>query len=274
MNRLSTSGLMARFSLVAALVISMAQLGYGQEGDGKTVAQDKPAQEKKLLTDVDEVLKQADAATKSVNMVRFTATYMATGPNSDRQPMIEGTGIIRDSGTNLLPQKFRYETKVRLQGSEEITEVIAASDGEHYFPLDNKAKKLHTDLDPEVMGQYGIQVWRTFNMIEFLHPTPFSDEINGKSKALKGTTKVGEEECYRVEVEYNVDATQKATWYFSVRDLLPRRVDREFPVNDGPEPRRTSFVITALEVDPVFVKNPFTIDLPDGYKKTSEFALP
>ena len=70
-------------------------------------------------------------------------------------------------------------------------------------------------------------------MAEYIHPRPFSDEINAEKAVMKGTTKVGDEECYQIHVVYRNARGAEAMWYFSKKDFLPRRVDRIRPGQDG-----------------------------------------
>ena len=64
----------------------------------------------------------------------------------------------------------------------------------------------------------------------------------------------------------------EADWYFSKKDSLPRRVDRYQPSESGGE--RTALILTLSQVtpNPSFVQDPFKVVVPEGFKKTDDFA--
>ena len=90
--------------------------------------------------------------------------------------------------------------------------------------------------------------------------------INAKEKELKGSVKIGEEDCYEVRVVYDSVRPQEATWCFSKKDFLPRCVHRRFP---APSAERVGqrWTLTEVEVDPVYLKDPFKLRAPDGFTK-------
>jgi outer membrane lipoprotein-sorting protein len=108
-------------------------------------------------------------------------------------------------------------------------------------------------------------------MIEFIHPTPFNDEINGRSRELKGSEKVDGEDCYIIHVVYAAEQAPQAIWSFSKKDFLPRRRIDIYALPDGQEGRGTK-TITNLVVDPKVDEEVFKLKLPEGYTKTDDFA--
>jgi outer membrane lipoprotein-sorting protein len=108
-------------------------------------------------------------------------------------------------------------------------------------------------------------------MIEFLHETPFSDEINGKKQELKGSKKINGEDCYEVHVVYAAEQAPEAIWFFSKKDFLPRcRMD----VGKTPDGRKyvQTKTLSNVVVDPKLDDKTFKLKLPDGYTKTDDFA--
>ena len=83
--------------------------------------------------------------------------------------------------------------------------------------------------------------------------------------------KVGGEDTYHVWVKYGVQ-NQEADWYFSKKDFLPRRVDRLFPAREGAPAGGRSLIVTSVTPAPKFDKDPFKLDLPEGYTKSDDFA--
>jgi outer membrane lipoprotein-sorting protein len=176
--------------------------------------------------------------------------------------------VILKGRTNSGAAQYRYEAKLKLPGSTDENDITMGSDGKTYFLIDAKAKKVYEDIDPAVVGA-AARV-RALNMGEYLHPEPFSDEINGKKQELKGTTKVGDEDCYEVHVEYS-QAGLEATWFFSKKDFLPWRVDRFRQMPTG-EKGETQLIVTKLAVDPKLDKDFFKLVVPEGFTKIDDFA--
>jgi hypothetical protein len=232
-----------------------------------TAGQDA-AQKSADLTDPVEILKKADAACKALDFVQYTATVQGSGAAESFVGKSSGTVVLKGR-TNSGAAQYRYEAKLERAGSSDINDITVGSDGKTYFLIDAKAKKVYEDIDPAVVGTAGRAV-RGLTMGEYLHPKPYSDEINGKKQELKGTTKVGDEDCYEVHVQYGREGLE-ATWFFSKKDFLPRRVDRRFQVPTG-EKGGTQLIVTKLTVDPKLDKDPFKLVVPEGFTKIDDFA--
>jgi outer membrane lipoprotein-sorting protein len=222
------------------------------------------------LTDAVEILKQADTATKKVNSVRYTASFKTTGFDGAPATSAEGTVIL--SGTNPMgrPQKFRIEVRYRSDGGE-AGEFTVGTDGDMFYLIDPKEKKVYADVDSAVLGTSRPRFSQGLIMLEYVHPSPFSDEINGKSRELKGTREVSGEPCYEIVVEYGANIPQRAVWCFSRKDLLPRRVERHVTPESGGEVT-TVLAVSELSVDPQFLVDPFKLIVPEGFTKTDEPA--
>ena len=226
------------------------------------------SKEEPELTNPLQILRKADSAIKAVTMVRYKATYNGTGSLASTMPTVEGTVVISGWFNNAI-QKFRCDAKVKLPGSNEVKSATAGSDHQTFYLIDRETKKAHVGIDWSIMGGFG-RAARNLLMVEFVHARPFDDEINGKEKELKGSIKIGDEDCYEVRVLYDTPQLQRATWYFSKKDFLPRRLCRTYSrSDDGPGQRWT---LTEVEVDPVYLKDPFPLRLPEGYMRTDEPA--
>ncbi len=247
-----------RRTISVLLSLCMASAATGQEPGNKSGA----------LTDPIEILKKADAAARAVKAVKYKANFKGTGMGASRMPTVEGTVII-SGWANGAPQKFRCEANVRRPGSSEVVEITVGSDGEEFYVVDHKAKKAYVDIDPEVMGTTGRPAL-LLRTLEFVHPSPFSDEINSDSQELKGSKKIGSEECYEVRVTY-AGGRAEAIWHFSKKDFLPRARHDLFTTPSGDKGGQLR-TITDLVVNPKFDKDPFKFSLPKGYTRTDDFA--
>lgn len=216
-----------------------------------------------------EILKKVDAATKAVSMVRYSASFEATGAAAARFPKLEGTAVLADGATEENRDKFRVNVKGNMPGSDESMEFSAGTDGETYFLIDPAEKMVYADIDSGVLGRRG-QIASALVMQEYTHPTPFSDEINADTAELRPEEKIGDVDCYVIHVIYS-GGQGEAVWAFGKGDFLPRRVVRVLrgPSGDSGEMRLT---LTDVAVNPSFVKNPFEPEVPEGFTKTDDFA--
>ncbi len=146
-------------------------------------------------------------------------------------------------------------------GSNPITTV--SFDGTNFYQLDYNKKQLQWG-SPDTGAAALVGVAQRYMMIEFVHPTPFSDELNGESLKLEGTKKIGEVECDVVHVVY-AESQGEARWYFGQKDHLPHRVDR---ISGG-------YAVELSNVNPkVKLKAAdFALKAPEGFK-TSEYEAP
>ncbi|MGB2985460.1 MAG: hypothetical protein WBE26_06210 [Phycisphaerae bacterium] len=227
------------------------------------------------LTDPIAILKKADAASKAVKAVKYKVTLKGTEGAALTMPEVEGTVIMTgwSQRTNRTPQKFRCEAKVKQPGSSEVVEITVGSDGKTFYAVDHKAMKAYADGNPAVMGRKTGPPAQNLMMLEFVYPTPFSDEIGGKDQKLKGSKKIGDEDCYEIYLNYG-RVSQEAIWYFSKKDFLPRGVRRVRPYPPAGKKGGEEWMLTDLVVDPTFdeEKDPFKFDLPEGYTKMDTYA--
>jgi hypothetical protein len=213
------------------------------------------------------ILRKVDAAAKAVGGVRYKVTAVPSGVATNFAPPAEGGGVMFGwAGQG--PERFNMRVKTVARGSGEPIEVTGGSDSENYFLLDHLGKKAYQDFDPAVMGAGGNALFGV-TMAEFVHPTPFSDEINADTAELQGTEQVGGVECHKIHVVYS-GGRGESTWFFSTEDFLPRRRIRHLttPQGDG----TIDVTITDLEIDPEVGADTFTLKLPEGYEKIDDFA--
>ena len=153
--------------------------------------------------------------------------------------------------------------------SGEPLEFTGGSDGETFFLIDHIGKKAYQDFDPAVMGSGGNALFGV-TMAEFVHPTPFSDEINADVAELQGTEEVAGVECHKIHVVYS-GGRGASTWYFGTEDLMPRRRVRHFNVPQMGE-GTVEITLTELTVDPEVAPEKFQLQLPEGYEQVDDFA--
>lgn len=260
-----------RTLILSLLALSFAPLASGQ--------QDKPADEPRkdpAATATEpvkdpkalKILEAADEATKKLESVRYKASIKGIGSMEKTRPMTEGT-VIASGEWQTAGYKFRITAKLPPAEGGTAEEFTAGSDGDTYFVVDPQKKIVYEDIDPAVLGRTGGRA-SAIQMVEFNHPRPFSDEIGGETAELKGSESVGGVDCDVVHVKY-ANVPQDATWYFGKQDHLPRRVIRNFPMQDG-SAGGTDQIITELTVAPKFTDDPFKLVVPEGFTKSDDFA--
>lgn len=247
------------------IALSLVMPGFAQEAPKE--AESKPAEAAKQ-NEALEILKKADAATRAVTAVRYTAVAKGGGALAGRQPTVEGTAVF--TGINeRMPKKFHIEADVTPAAGGQKTKLVMGSDGDTFFVVNPKTNTVHADIDPAVMGR-SASVLQNFVMVEFVYPTPFTDEIEGKTQELRGERKIGDEDCYHIYVEYKIGG-QKAEWFFSKKDYLPRGVKRIF-TTQAQEVAEAELMISKLDANPKIDEAEFKVVVPEGYKKTDEPA--
>lgn len=221
-----------------------------------------------------EILAKVDKATKAVTALQYDGEFLATGSLAERMPKVTGkvrakgprkSGPIgRLLGGGSAANRLAFEADIVKPGSKKAWHVVVSTDGTNAYQID-PAEKTYTHGKLPAAGRLLGDAQRLF-MIEFLHQTPFSDELNGKSAKYEGTKTIGDVECDVIYVVYNA-ASSEARWYFGKKDHLPRRVDRIGLSGNGDY----SQIVKNLNVDPDFDNSIFSPEVPDGYEK-KEFS--
>jgi len=249
------------------LSLGMVHVALAQENVRPPEGEAKKPNDDPKHKEAVEILKKVDAATKALTTVSYKASTQGEGWLATRVPKIEGKVVASGKWESELG-KLRVDAKVAMPDSAETREFSIGNDGDEYYLIDPVKKLVYADLDPQVMGSDG-RLAGSLLMREFNHPTPFSDEINSDKAEIIGSEKVGDQDCYVINVLYRPKL--EAVWYFSKKDFLPRRVDR---INLSPTDERGSaqLVVTDLVTEVKGAEDAFKLEVPEGYEKTDEFA--
>jgi len=227
----------------------------------------EPAGKPGDLTDPKEILGRAQAAAKKVKLASYRADYIAEGWVTKFVPNVQGTVLVGDD-TQQGVERFKCKVKITPNESAEVMEFEAGSDGNEYYLIDAKTKTVHQDMDPAVLGTQNRNMRRVV-MTEFGVREPFKAELEDGKVELRGTAKVGEEECY--EILADTGRPPVLVWWISTKDSLPRQLRRMHKNPEGQE-GMTQLTVLDLKVDFKTEKDPFALEVPGGFKKTDEFA--
>lgn len=103
---------------------------------------------------------------------------------------------------------------------------------------------------------------------DFAAPEPLANVIKSGEIELRGEVRIGNEDCRELYMKHRDTGT--AVWAVSKKDFLPRKVTRLIKNDQGEA--TTELLISDLVVNPQFVRSPFEMLCPEGFKKTDEFA--
>lgn len=222
------------------------------------------------LRDSIKILQEADAASLAVNTVQYTGRLEGKAAAESRMLLVEGTVLMSawrpaiQETTPGAPARYRCDVTTTEPHSGEVRRLTIGTDGAMFYLIDHDAKKVYAGPQPEVLGSTSrpaVALW----LREFVHPTPFSDELNGDAQVLQKSRKIGDEDCYEIRIIYK-DAIGEAVWWFSKRDFLPRGVQRFLTTPTG-ERAIQQWQITNLVVDPKLSDGAFELVIPPGYTK-------
>jgi|CXWL01.1.fsa_nt_gi hypothetical protein len=246
---------MTRLMMLTLLAVSPALV----------LAEDPPKPSGPSPEAVEFARKTADALL-AAKVVIYKATYTPTGWVAKEVPTIEGTATVGEQSRHKV-DAFMVKVKIRKADSEDVVELSAGSDGNEYFLVDSKAKICYKDLDLAVLGSQSRNLQRIV-LRDFAAPEPLANVIKNGEIELRGDVKIGSEDCRELYMKHRDTGT--AVWAVSKKDYLPRKVTRIIKNDQGEG--KTELLISDLVVNPQFVKSPFELVCPEGFKKTDEFA--
>ncbi len=174
--------------------------------------------------DVMQILRDADAAARSIRTVVCTAESFGTGAWQDRFPRSQAKLYLRKVPGEVLPQ-IRAEISGRVgRSGTPYSRSVLTSDGESVLQVYPEERVAIRGVLPEA-ARLLEPLQQSLMMTEFAHPKPFEDELKSESVTYEGTQDIHGVECHKLVVFY-VGGTARARWYLSIEDKLPRRVDR------------------------------------------------
>jgi thiol-disulfide isomerase/thioredoxin len=210
-----------------------------------------------------EILEAVDAAAKKVRGVEYEAEFFMEGASGPTGFRISGHVLAEE---NPGKEFLKLNIAGRIDRTDGHSEFHVITDGEDFVSLSKENKRAIRGKAAE--GARLLLLPNRLLMQEFVHPTPFSDEIHGDSRKYEGTKTVAGVECDVVFVVYE-EEKGRARWYFGRDDHLPRRVDRFAAQGD----LTYVVVVKDLKVDPQFPEGAFAPVVPEGFKE-QKYAAP
>ena len=99
------------------------------------------------------------------------------------------------------PKRYRCDVTTKDPYTGKTRHITIGCDGASFHLIDHDAKKVYAGSTQDVLGTTSrpvVALW----MREFVHPEPFSDEINGDAQMLTGSKRIGYEDCYEIHITY------------------------------------------------------------------------
>ncbi len=228
---------------------------------------DKPSKQEAELTDPKAIVQRAVEALAKVQVVSYDLDYKATGWITMWFPQVAGPVVV-GKDTPDKAQRFHCKLAVKPSDSSEMREVIAGADGKVFYLTDSKTKTVHADMDQGVLGKEMFVVMFSV-MREYGVPNPFEDALRAGQFKIEESKSVDGEDCYAVRIKPPIDS--EAIWYFGKKDFLPRRTSAEWR-NDKGDLGTAEMTLQKLKVHPPSPSDPFKLIVPEGYKKSDDFA--
>ncbi|MGE3182949.1 MAG: DUF2092 domain-containing protein [Phycisphaerae bacterium] len=208
------------------------------------------------------ILEKSNEAVIAVKSAKYEVEAVAGTPLNPSQ--VVATGKSKLSGlTDTGFDRFQFDGQVDARTAKQTKNVVVSSDGKQYFLVDHTEKTYIRSDKPEQLGLIP-QVVSIALMIEFTHPEPFRDELNGRVELTDYETIHGVE-CYVLSVTYRRGGGT-AEWTVGKEDYLPRRVRRR---TGGVELEQqvSEMTLKGLVVNEELPDSEFQLDMPAGYQE-------
>ena len=220
------------------------------------------------MTDPLEILKIVDAESKAVNAVKYDVDLKGDGALESQVGTLKAT-VISDGFMDGFPERLIVNGEVQLPDSDKVQKFTGGSDGNEYFIIDHNNRSAKVDL--EVRGISGPLARYVLGGVirEYHHDEPFKEEIECEKKTLKGIKKINGEDCYEVHLTFPSERSYEVTWFFSVKDFLPRGRFDYYVLQNGKKGGVIKLV-SNLVVEPKLAPDTFKFKLPKGYTKKDD----
>ena len=211
--------------------------------------------------DLIQVLTEVDAATRAVSSVSYHAKIWTEGEIDLKQPRIEVSVKAQEGGGGRLP--LFYIDGVVIKPDRAEGEPFTAIMNDKQAIMINPSDKTYSIGNLPQGMRLIREAFQSCVMQEFVHPAPFSDELNATSRRYEGRQTITGIDCHVIFVVYR--GGTESRWYFGINDNLPHRVDRISKVAGKSVARVLE--LSDLNTSPKFDADTFKIEIPEGFKE-------
>lgn len=216
--------------------------------------------------DVVDIVRKVDEATLKVKSVTYDFRITPLEGNPNQFGMISGQAKlihITDLDDSPFHIVIDHPATDGLPGSNPI--LVVSFDGETAYQIDHESRTHRwakmAEEGEDLLDRRALLA----RMIEFIHPTPFSDELSADSLKLEGSGTIGDVDCHIVHVVYE-NGIAEARWWFGKKDFLPHRVER---INGG-----YALEISALNPKAELKAAAFALKAPEGFESEEYSTRP
>lgn len=201
----------------------MIKIGFGAAGVVAGVLFVSAAQAQ-VAEDATGVLKDAAKAVQELKSITYKSHLYGKGP---LEKLIDGNGTLKmvRQGTDPKHCPIWVEGDVLEPGKGKV-QFLVSTDGKSIWWEDAPANVLNKHPFIERTDAAGnLNRGQQVAILELAEPSPFSRELKAEKLAITGAEKVHGEMCKVVTASWaNPDRT--STWYISVADNLPRKLEQ------------------------------------------------
>lgn len=213
-----------------------------------------------------EILQKAVEALNNVQYVSYDFEYKGTGFMARRGGEATGKVMLGPPSEWGIAQLY-CEADVENPSSKNPDKFTIGCDGDVYFFTDHQKKTVYEDMDSAVLGTKGRNLQQLIVTV-FVDADPLKRALESKAVTMRKDKTIGDKDCYQVVVKGQRGSD--VAWLIAKDDYLPRARNQVFEGRGRKGSR--SFTITNLKVLSKVNGNPFVAKVPDGYKKTDDFA--
>jgi outer membrane protein assembly factor BamB len=249
-------------------------IGKGGSTKGGPVKRKTEAKPVKTI-DFEKIVK--DGSLKDVAKIREVAIsrmQIIKGVNYDG----EAIGLhsqVKSSGTTTakvsfagfaeyFPKYIKVDAETKKSDPEVISKVTGGLDGYKFYVLDHDKKTIISDLEYGEVAQ-GFRPIQSTILLDFTANKPLEIEKEAKTKTLQGIKKINGEDCYEVFFQFPQYNNYEITWYFSIKDFLPRAKKVVYSMQQGKK-GGYYLVLKNLEIIAKIDPEKYKFEIPEGYK--------
>lgn len=207
-----------------------------------------------------EIVRQAQAAIRSLKAIRYEGQGEVEGVMRLRIPRMEGVVTLAPLPNADVP-RLRVEGRSTEWNKPEPAAVQLLCDGKKVSFVHYGEKAFASRELPG--GVTLLNNGTPLLMRELANPRPLEREATAREVRHVGTETVGDVECDAIHFVYAADGGE-VRWYFAKSDHLPRRVERYVDSPVGKSTIRIS--INRLELNPEIKDELFAFQQPEGFK--------
>lgn len=205
-----------------------------------------------------------DASAQAIQLVKGVTYKSKLYGVGALAALIDGEGEVKQARTNADPKRATIWAKGQIaEPGKGKSSFLVASDGKMIFWEDAPANVIFERPFQERTDQdRALNKGRQIALMEFVDPAPYSKELKAERLEITGAGEVRGQPCQIVKASWE-GGNRSFTWYISLVDNLPRKVEQAF--GGGKEPLARGTEIWDVKLEDVTAET-IKIPVPAGWK--------